>query len=133
MEASNTSKTGFRGCCWDLIKKKQYSTIESALTTHIRTQTSGMMDIIMKAADERLPNRVGQDGLRLFNWYDVLKFVEESLASSQTVGDIKREKGVTSALETLEVQSGATPIFLNPAVLEAVRIRLIDRYADVPY
>ena len=71
--------------------------------------------------------------MRLFHWYDVLKFVEESLASSQTFADAEREKGAASVLETLEVQAGATPIFLNPAVLEAVRNRLIDRYADVPY
>lgn len=59
--------------------------------------------------------------------------MEGSLASSQKITDIKIEKGVTSALETLEVQSGSIPLFLNAAVLEAVKNRLIDRYADVPY
>lgn len=133
LEASAPSETGFRGCCWSLIKEKQYSMIESALVAHVNTQVAGILDIILKAAEQKVPNQVGQEKMRLFNWYDVLKFVEESFASSQRFPDRSREQGVTSALETLEFKPGSSPIFLNPDVLEAVRNRLIDRYADVPY
>ncbi|KAL3941658.1 MAG: hypothetical protein SGBAC_004033 [Bacillariaceae sp.] len=132
-EANGASETGFRGCCWSLIKDKQFSKIQSVLETHVQTQVTGALSCIMKQAERKVPNESARDEMRLFNWYDVLKFVEESLSSSQTFTDVKTEKGVTSALETLEVRTNSTPIFLNPAVLEAVRNRLIDRYADVPY
>lgn len=130
---ANESETGFRGCCWSLIKEKQYSKIQCALETHVRTLVTGVLDCIMKKAQERVEDRAGSDQMRLFNWYDVLKFADEFLTSSKTINDVKREKGITSALETLEVRPKSTPIFLNPAVLEAARNRLTDRYADVPY
>ncbi|CAJ1969362.1 unnamed protein product [Cylindrotheca closterium] len=130
---ANGPETGFRGCCWSLIKEKQFSKIKSALETHVQTQVTGALNCIMKQAQERVPDQSGRDEMRLFNWYDVLKFLEGSMTSSQTFTEAKIEKGVTSALETLEVQPKSTPIFLNPAVLESVRNRLVDRYADIPY
>ena len=36
-------------------------------------------------------------------------------------------------LETLETDRNKSPIVLNQSIIDAVKMRLVDRYADVPF
>jgi hypothetical protein len=131
-KSQNERTTPLRGCCWALIKEKHLSLINTALQRHIQTQTESLLGAVMTNTKEKVPDDRGTKNLRLMNWHDILKFMESTLESSLclTNGNGKTE-GSNPVLELLETKSRASPMVLNPAISEAVRRRLIDRYADV--
>jgi hypothetical protein len=119
-------------CCWALIKEKHLSLIDTALQRHIQTQTESLLGAVMTNAKEKVPDNRGTKKLRLMNWHDILKSMESTLESSRCLTDGNgKTEGSNPVLESLETKSKASPIVLNSAILEAVRRRLIDRYADV--
>jgi hypothetical protein len=125
-----------RGCCWGLINEKQLSLIDNVLQRHIITQAELIVSSIVSEAKERV-HQCKEDGkskelLRLFNWHDILKFMESDLQSSKCVPtDADPIEGNHPIIECLETKEGESPMVFNPGILEAVRRRLIDRYADV--
>lgn len=126
-----------KGCCWWEIVEKQKLVIEKVLEKHVKTQTDLLMGAIMNSAKSKIPDEPSAKRRRLLNWHDILKFMESMVESSNPVPNnnsetFLRKPGAHPALETLQIKENASPLVLNPSILEAARRRLLDRYADVP-
>lgn len=132
VEKSQIESIPVRGCCWAVIKEEHLSLINSALQKHIQTQAELLLGTIMAKAKEMVPDTRSAKTSRLMNWHDILAFVGSALESSKrsSIGD-EETKARNPVLEGLETKSTTGPVFLNPAILEVVRERLISRYADV--
>lgn len=124
-------QTAVRGCCWELIRQKHLYLIDTALQNHVKKQTELVLGTIMKEAKNKLPEKTSAETLRLMNWHDILKFMETTLESSKSV-EQSQESTLHPCLETIQTKSEESPMVFNPVILEAVKRRLIDRYADVP-
>eukprot|EP00980_Cylindrotheca_fusiformis_P006548 scaffold1384_cov116-Cylindrotheca_fusiformis.AAC.26 len=129
----NENATPSRGCCWKLINEKQLSLIKSSLERHFEIQAKMLLGTVMRKAREKLPSHRSNKKLRLMNWHDIFKFMESAYGSSVALPNAEegKEQG-DDVLKGLKIDSTVNPMLLNPAILEVVRRRLIDRYADVP-
>jgi hypothetical protein len=123
-----------RGCCWWNILEKQRSLIEKVLDQHVKTQTDLLIGVIMNDAKVKVLDTPSFKRRRLLNWHDILKFMESTLQSSHLVNndETHTKPGAHAVLETLQIKPNASPLVLNPSVMDSARRRLIDRYADVP-
>ena len=141
-----------RGCCWELIHFQQRSAIGKVLQTHVQSQVDGLLQAIMDNAQEKL---TGVETNRLINWQDVMQILQMSLdaSKSRTTPTLYDEEsnGESSGnfpentapnetispghpvLETLEIADCKSPLVLNGFIMLAVKKRLVDRYADVPF
>ena len=121
-----------RGCCWGLIRERHLQFVDTSLKNHVMKQTELFLGTIMDMAKKKVGQDTSTRPQTLMNWYDILKFVETTLESSHRVEKSQNVKASHTCLESIETKSKQSPILLNPDILEAVQIRLIDRYADVP-
>jgi hypothetical protein len=126
-----------KGCCWRNIPLKHRSMVAKVLESHVTSQTDLLLELLLDKAKERVPDdEPSTKRQRFLNWYDVLKLLEntvESSSSQRVEGDATTTHSSTThaILETLQTKPDASPLLLNPTILESIRRRLVDRYADV--
>ena len=119
-----------RGCCWPLIQKKQRDIIDAILQQQVRIQVDQILALVMRKAKYLVaPSSTAR---RYFNWYDILQFLQGTMNEAH-VDDGALARSSHPVFETIELSKGKYPLVMNPAILEVVEKRLIDRYADVPY
>jgi hypothetical protein len=120
-----------QGCCWRVIHKKQREKLDAVLQESIKCHTQDILELVMSKAKDKSPPK-GAKRARLINWYDILQYMETEYRQAKRIkGSPKRDHPV---LETMEIihSPNRSPVVLNKMVLDALRRRLIDRYADVP-
>lgn len=122
-----------QGCCWSVIHKKQREELDSVMQENVKCHTEAILELVMsKAKDKNPPQGSGNKRARLINWYDVLQYAQSEYQQAKRVkGSPKCDHPV---LETTEIKASPhrSPLVLNQMVLDALRRRLVDRYADVP-
>jgi hypothetical protein len=122
-----------RGCCWNILHKKQREILDVVLQENVKWHTEAIIELVMSKAKDKNPPQKGAKRARLFNWYDILQSVESEYQHSLWVqASPERDHPVLETMELITTPN-RTPLVLNQMVLEAFRRRLIDRYADVPY
>ena len=127
-----------KGCCWNKIPQKQTDVIGQVLQLHAKAQVDEFIGLVMERAKERIvepaDGKIGQKRRRLLNWYDILKFAENTFESSNLIRApiVNARDGKHPMFETLQRKSKGVPLVLNPIVLYTVRERLVDRYANLP-
>ncbi|CAB9506734.1 expressed unknown protein [Seminavis robusta] len=156
-----------RGCSWSEIHAKQRQMISDVLVQEIDGQAQALVQLVMNKALERkltmIDDKAGNEAPKrqkkgdqqpqpkqpeLFNWKDVLGFLNEVMATSQesqqVVDDDDNDNNteqsddgsanttVPEIQKTLKYQNGLAPLVLNQQVLNASSSWLIERYADVP-
>ena len=101
------------------------------------TQVLGLIDESFRT-DARFSNGNGTRSQSM-TWYDVLKALETQVQASVEVpvGQITSPSSSAKysahpVLETLQIAPVESPICLNLMVLQSLRARLVDRYADLP-
>ena len=132
------------GCCWSVVHKKQREKLDNVLQEHIKCHIQTILELVMSKAKEKNPppssggdasnnnNNHHKKRARLINWYDILEYMESEYRQAEPVeGSPTRDHPV---LETMEIVASPyrSPLVLNRMVLEALRRRLIERYADIP-
>lgn len=127
-----------RGCCWNRIPEAQTEKIAQVMELHVKKQMDGFLGLIMACAEARViepPDGQKENKVRrLLNWHDILKFAEKTIQSSYCIeaSTADPHNGLHPIFETLQHKSGGVQLVLNPTVLENVRQRLVDRYAQLP-
>jgi hypothetical protein len=123
-----------RGCCWYWIAPHQCAVVDQFLQHHVQTQVDVLLGTIFTKAKENIPEEPNAKRLRKMNWYDTLQFLERTVDSSTSCQNATQTDQTKShpVLDTLQTKPDASPLVLNPMVLNVVKHRLIDRYADVP-
>eukprot|EP00797_Seminavis_robusta_P018507 Sro277_g106200.1 n/a (144) ;mRNA; r:21058-21489 len=141
--------------------------ISDVLVQEIDGQAQALVQLVMNKALERkltmIDDKAGNEAPKrqkkgdqqpqpkqpeLFNWKDVLGFLNEVMATSQesqqVVDDDDNDNNteqsddgsanttVPEIQKTLKYQNGLAPLVLNQQVLNASSSWLIERYADVP-
>ena len=132
-----------QGCCWRKITEKQTDVIAQVMESHVKAQIDEFLGLVMDCATERIIAPVnGQTKgkrRRLLNWHDILKFAVKTIHTSHLLESNDSSSIETPpnnethpVLETLQRKSNGFPLCLNPTILETVRQRLVDRYANLP-
>jgi hypothetical protein len=101
-----------RGCCWTKIRMTQYEALDQVLRNEVSDCGNGLVRMIMATLDDR---QIEQDEgvLPVRNWKHVFHVLESTYASAAQAHPSPRTT-------------------FNSKVLESVRIRLVERYADMP-
>jgi hypothetical protein len=120
-----------QGCCWNVIHKKQREKLDAVLQENIKGHIQAILELVMSKAKDKIPPK-GAKRARLINWYDILQYAESEYEQARVIeGSPKRDHPVLETMEII-VYPNRSPLVLNQMVLDALRRRLIDRYADVP-
>lgn len=128
------------GCCWLVVERQQRQLLAAALMGEVETVVPQLLRLALQADALADDSGVGAETARpLLDGFDVLRIFEHRLAASRavvvspTAAAAGTDHGRPPVLcETLEVQLAEPPLAINAAVLDAVRVRLVDRYARVP-
>jgi len=114
------------GCCWRLIDTKHSEIIEEILEHESLQLLDGMIHILFEHAKQK--KKESQDS-RLFNWIDVMSFVENELKKSISSCN---NRNTGCSIGTLKVHPDILPIAMNKDIFEIVLKQLIGRYGYLP-
>jgi hypothetical protein len=103
-----------RGCCWTKIRMTQYDLLDQVLQKEVSDCGNGLVRMIMATLDDRQMEQ-DEGGLVVRNWNHVIHVLESTYVSADA-----------------HPSPCMTPTTLNAKVLESVRMRLVERYADMP-
>jgi hypothetical protein len=126
-----------RGCCWNLIHKKRQKIVTQILINEVRRQKTQLLQQMLQKENFFMRNDDTRSSI-IKDWKDVLMYWEQALTSStSTLPQVPTAQQPPTWMHTLQVGSTADdnnepPLPINTALLEAVRNRLIERYAKVP-
>ena len=132
-------RPGYKGCFWNKVPEKQSEMLAKVMEMHIKKQVDGFLGLILTGAKDRAVETADGESSnqrrRLLNWQDVLEFAERTMQASQSieVSQPDPRNGKHPIFETVQQKSGGVPLVLNPTIVENVRRRLVDRYANVPF
>lgn len=113
-----------RGCCWTLIRTTQYRLLGDMLQQEVTEVADGLIKCAVSSAQ----NTDQRDNQETRDWLDVLSKLSESTCSNAVI----REHSTNPLQDTLLYEPQRGPITLNSHVLRITKLRLIDRYADLP-
>jgi hypothetical protein len=124
---------------WVQQQRESQELIQRILETEVQAQMEQLVEIMLEDA-ECLLNARKQSSAKnqRLGAFDILAMLEQRLNSSRPLRQETSETvdlGVRyqdSHQETLEVRSNEPPMIINWNVLEAARVRIVDRYAKVP-
>jgi hypothetical protein len=125
---------------WVQQQRESLELIQRILETEVQAQMEQLVEIMLEDAECLLNARKqsSANNQRL-GAFDILAMLEQRLNSSRPLGSKEGNKTVDLAgrhqdshQETLEVRSNEPPMLINWNVLEAARVRIVDRYAKVP-
>jgi hypothetical protein len=137
----NDEKDG-RGCCWRQIEDERRKLLARVLQSELNGQIDQLIHLILEGSSEAKrkldhASKSNNSSRAAFDWQHILRIVEDKLRKSRKVRlsgaaeKIDRENE-SHMQDTLEVEGGKSPLIINQALLQAVRNRLIERYAKVP-
>jgi hypothetical protein len=112
------------GCCWRVVEQKERDSIARILEQEARSQTQQLLRTILM--DVLMQN----DNSTKLGAFDILKMVTDKLRVSKRLRSAPPLHD--EARETLEVSLNEPPLHINQFVLDSLRSRLVDRYAEVP-
>jgi hypothetical protein len=122
-------KSNQRGCCWNIIRQRQLEVIGRVLRNEAMYSCEDLIHIVVSSS---LNNEVEGRG-HLNNWHDVLVMLETEVASQR---QYMPSSSHPDSKEPIAIQtipgSSQEAVVLNEQILEAVRMRLVERYADLP-
>ena len=138
-----------KGCCWRVVEQTQRDSIANILETEASNQTHQVLRTVFLEAlhppDEDLSST------HIFSCFDILKLVTDKFNASQRLpsrsaphhendddddddndSHVDDITGMSALAETLQVRLTEPPLHINQFVIDSLRSRLVDRYADVP-
>jgi hypothetical protein len=131
-----------QGCCWVPIAHQRRNLLAQVLDSEVRTQLQQLlrvvlMDSLVGTGCDDTQGTTRANPPPLLDCFDVLRILENRLAASRSVVSTTHLTANNccckpAVSETTEVQMDEPPLPINAAMLEAVRVRLADRYARVP-
>lgn len=112
-----------RGCCWAKIRTTQYQLLDQVLQQEVTESAEGLIKTVFSSLDNTDPReeQVAHD------WQDVLSSLESGYGSANV-----REDSAHGMQDTMLLEPNKGPVALNAHVLQNTKLRLIDRYVDLP-
>jgi hypothetical protein len=125
---------------WVQQQRESRELIQRILETEVQAQMEQLVECMLEDA-ECLLNARKQSSAKnqRLGAFDILAMLEQRLVTSRPLGLHESSETVDlgrqyqdAQQETLEVRSNEPPMLINWNVLEAARVRIMDRYAKVP-
>lgn len=112
-----------RGCCWSLIRTTQYRLLSEIMQQEVTEVADG----VIKCALLSVENTDQREKQETRDWLDIMSKLESTCSNASV-----QEDSANTMQDTVLYEPRRGPIALNSHVLHNTRLRLIDRYADLP-
>mmetsp|Transcript_19392 Transcript_19392/g.28722 ORF Transcript_19392/g.28722 Transcript_19392/m.28722 type:complete len:398 (-) Transcript_19392:2157-3350(-) len=118
--SSKLDNVVMRGCCLELLEEQRRYFIGKSLEREVTATIKQIGQLIWTSADTKM--REGQ----YLSWCDVVNNLHTIVAQSEPL-----EEGKCN-ITKIQPNETQLPIALNASVMDVVRSRLVDRYANIP-
>ena len=118
------------GCCWTKIRKAQYKLLDQMLQREVTGCADGLIQIVMSFLDKSSGRTEASNGSPpTQSWKDVLLVLESTCNSAHFQVHLADHTGTS---ETIKYEQRRGYITLNPHLIRNAKLRLIERYANIP-